>query len=307
MASVSVRWRAGRSRGATPGRSNRRVSWSAITGAGSRPIREAASSIPSGSPSRWSQISATALRFSSVSPKDGSARRARSTNRPIASEGSSRPTGNSCSRPSRSGARLVTTTRTSGPARSRSAWICAAAGIRCSKLSRTSRIDRPDRNAWSRSSDVVCGDSTRPNVPAIASRTSSGSSIPSRRTSHAPSAKEAARAARGLDGKAGLARAARSRQRDERRLAEQAFQHLELAVPPDEAGQATRQVPGGTARRRRAAGSSRAGPRSRAGGVARGDPGRAIDAARANARRRRPGRSSAVSARVASDSRTWPP
>ena len=135
----------------------------------------------------------TAPRFSSVSPKVGSARRARSTKRPIASAGSSWPTGNSCSRPIRSGARLVTMMRTSGPARSRSAWICAAAGIRCSKLSSTSRIDRPARNAWSRSSGVVCGDSTRLKVPAIASRTSSGSSIPSRRTSHAPSAKEAAR------------------------------------------------------------------------------------------------------------------
>ena len=69
----------------------------------------------------------------------------------------------------------------------------AAAGIRCSKLSSTSRIDRPARNAWSRSMGVVCGDSTRLQVPAIASRTSSGSSIPSRRTSQAPSAKDDAR------------------------------------------------------------------------------------------------------------------
>ena len=152
--------------------------------------------------------------------------------------------------PDRSGARLVTITRTSGPARSRSAWIPAAAGIRCSKLSRTTRIDRPARNAWSRSIGVVCGDSTRPKVPAIASRTSSGSSIPSRRTSHSV-VEGRCPAARDLDGEAGLARAARSRQRDERRLGEQALQHVELAVPPDEAGQPARQVA------RRAVGSER--------------------------------------------------
>ena len=121
IAACSVRWRSGASRDPEPGRSSLRPSRSAMSRAGRSAIREAAISMPSGSPSRRRQISATASTSSATSLYPGRTRAARSTKRRIASFASASSTaapapgrgnggtGNSCSPATRNGARLVAT------------------------------------------------------------------------------------------------------------------------------------------------------------------------------------------------------
>ncbi len=171
--------------------------------AGSRNLTlAAASSNARGSPSRRQQMEATAAAFSEVRSKAGAAARARSAKRrpegepaTSAAEGErveagslSGPTGYSCSPRTRSGARLVARTESSGQDSIRSA-TSGAAPSRCSRLSSTSRNRFSFKKAWSASSGVRFSASLSPRTRATIGRTSAGSSRGARATKVTPSGK----------------------------------------------------------------------------------------------------------------------
>jgi hypothetical protein len=137
-------------------------------------IRAAASSIASGRPSRRRQISFTVASGATTRPTA----RARSTNSAAASFCGSGSSRYSCSPATRSGARLVTSTRNREHA-PRRPLTRGAASRRCSKLSRKSRSSLPRRNPV-RSSGA-------PIVWATSEARSSGSVSPARDTQKTPS------------------------------------------------------------------------------------------------------------------------
>jgi hypothetical protein len=155
MAPRSVCWREGKSRGPPVSNISRCSSRSSNACGVSSRTRAPASSIASGSPSRRTQISATAGAFSLVTSKSARTDCARSMNSATASycetasceaPGIGRASGGtwySCSPESRSGARLVTSSLTRvGEKTCRNS---GAASRSCSKLSSTSRRRRPPR------------------------------------------------------------------------------------------------------------------------------------------------------------------
>ena len=144
-----VRWRSGASRRPCPRPSSTGARRAFSSWTSSSVVRAAASSMASGSPSRWRQISATALALSSVSSKPWSWRRARSTNSAPAAAcatalGSASAWEFVVGR-RRSAARLAvpaprgwSRSRSRAGAVASSSLISGAAGRRCSKLSSTS-------------------------------------------------------------------------------------------------------------------------------------------------------------------------
>ncbi len=156
-------------------------------------MRDAASSMPSGRPSRFVQISVTAFAVStSRRPKSGRTARARSTNRVTAWEigppsNVRGTTANGTSPSTASGSRDVATTVTA-PARPRiMATADPAAARTCSQLSTTRRSRRP-RNASatvSMSAAPLWG--VMPSTVAMAAGTDAGSAIDASSTSHTPS------------------------------------------------------------------------------------------------------------------------
>jgi hypothetical protein len=168
--------------------------------------RAAASSMARGRPSSRATTSAISGALSASRTKWGSTAAARSANRASASlppgsaasssgRGKGRgASGNSCSSDSRSGVRLVASTRIPGAASS-SCAATTAAGRTCSKLSstRSSRLDR----RWSVSAWAAgrSGSSGTPRAVATADRTSSGSATSASETNQAPCGKASSREA----------------------------------------------------------------------------------------------------------------
>jgi hypothetical protein len=163
----------------------------------------AASSIASGSPSNFRQILATVGPFTAVSSKAGAAARARwqksstagDCARAFADAGDatsgsdSGGTGNWCSPPRCSGARLVASTVSSGQAPMRSATT-EAPDTRCSKLSSKSSICLSRRCRFKASCSVL---SATPLIPSASARTEvirSGSLRGARGTKATPSAND---------------------------------------------------------------------------------------------------------------------
>ena len=112
----------------------------------------------------------------------------------------------------RSGARLVASTTTSGPA-SRTPATCGAASSRCSRLSST----RSMRRAPSSRARLWPLSSFTPSAPAIIDGTRSASVTAARPTKNAPSGKSGASSSATAEREARLAGAARPGQRDEPR------------------------------------------------------------------------------------------
>ena len=121
-------------------------------------MRAAASSTASGRPSSVVTIAWTSGSVAVVSAKSGRTSRARCTNSSSASRPSSGATGYSCSPVIRRTSRLVTSTRSPGALRTRSATSVPAAGRSCSRLSRTRRSDRPRRWSCSDLDDRTVGE-----------------------------------------------------------------------------------------------------------------------------------------------------
>ena len=200
IAALSVCWRAGASTAPRVSKSSRSSRRPSRACGGSVRMRAAASSMASGSPSRRTQISATAGAFSFVTTNSGRMVWARCTKRATASycdrvaasgrcstSGSWRGvTANSCSAARRSGARLVTTNLTSGAA-PRSGPMDGPPATSCSKLSSTSRIRRLLRCSVRDSSTVWPVPARTARVWAIVGRIRLGSAIGARLTKKTPS------------------------------------------------------------------------------------------------------------------------
>ena len=169
----------------------------------------------------------------------------------------------------RSGARLVASTTTSGPA-SRTPATCGDASGRCSRLSRT----RSMRRAPSSRARLWPLSSFTPSAPAIIDGTRSESLTAARPTKNAPSGKSGASSSGDAEREARLAGAAWTGQRDEpRSLANEPNERGDFIRPADQRRRGTRQV------RRRAfpIAAARSCPRARRrrpgrGAAARRDP-----------------------------------
>ena len=169
---------------------------------GSSLTRAAASSMASGNPSRWAQISATARAFALVTWKSGLTAWAREMKRATASycDNATRSgtcvglgtanggIANSCSPRTCRTNRLVTSTLSLGQAARRSAK-CSAAPSTCSKLSNSSKSCLSCRDACSRSCSGCPPVSLRPSVWAMAGTTNVESLMGARFTKKTPSAK----------------------------------------------------------------------------------------------------------------------
>ncbi len=144
-------------------------------------IREAASSMANGIPSRRRQISTTAATSSALdTEKPGETACARSMNREIAAESmpaptSSEGTGHSCSSASLSPSRLVATILTVAECARIASTKPAAASRTCSQLSNTSSRTLPSNAAATLSATLLPGCWMIPSTAATASGTAAGS------------------------------------------------------------------------------------------------------------------------------------
>ena len=203
MASRMVRCRGGRSR-CPPSSRRRRSVICASNAAGERILlRAAASSMASGNPStRW-QIAATLDAFFSVNANAGRTARARSMNRltasfrsrisrdPAADGGSGNGSMESaCSPRTCNGARLVARICSAGQASRMCATTSATPAMRCSQLSKRSKVCRGRR--WRSSASAIgwCGAAVTSRALASAPDTSAGSASGARSIQTTPSAKE---------------------------------------------------------------------------------------------------------------------
>ena len=148
-------------------------------------VREAASSSASGSRSSRAQIARIVSRFSGVIANPGFASAARSANSVSASSSLSTGTGYSCSPYTRRTSRLLARHRRRGAARRRSP-TSGAAGVTCSKLSRTRSVARSRSRSRSTSVTGRDGSSGIASASAIAVGTRAGSRIGSRGTKKTP-------------------------------------------------------------------------------------------------------------------------
>lgn len=151
----------------------------------------AASSMASGRPSASRQIRRAAASVSGPEGSAGCTRRARSTNSATASASRSRPlSGRTVSPVSPSATRLVTSTRSSGHPRSRSATSEATSSRTCSQLSSTSTAPARPNRSCNRSRAPRPGSSRIPHpfrttgASAVPGRTGASSTKPC--SSHAP-------------------------------------------------------------------------------------------------------------------------
>ena len=156
----------------------------AIWSSDSAATRAAASSMASGMPSSRRQISSMVASSSAFGLNCGSAA-ARSTNRRLAS--ASDGTRQATSPSQCSGSRLVASTRTPGPARSRSSARRAQASMTCSQLSSTMIASRVARWAASASCAERCAGIGTPAASAVACATRPPSARPASSTNQMPS------------------------------------------------------------------------------------------------------------------------
>ena len=272
----SVRWRAGASRAPLPGQ--RQAGRKAVADRGQRQERHAGGGQLDAQrqPVDAARRSRRRPRRPGPGPSPGG-RRAPARRRAAARPSPRRWTpsgaiGISCSPVTRSGARLVTTNRDRGETRTSSA-TAAAASRTCSKLSRTSSIERSARNAGSVSTADLDVPSNRPIVRATSALTSAGSSIVASGTNHAPSAYSASTARAASVATLVLPMPPAPVMVTSRASSSSARERLDLVVAPDEGRRAAargcrpssgRPGPAGT---RPAARERRAGTAARAGDV----------------------------------------
>ncbi len=162
-------------------------------------IREAASSMASGIPSRRRQISTTAAASpSSPTMKRGETCCARSTNKATAAESTPAPTssegtGHSRSSPMPSPSRLVATILVVAEATRMASIRSAAASSTCSQLSNTSSRTLPSRAAATLWATLRPGCWVMPSTAATASGTAAGSVTAASSKNHTPSGNSSAR------------------------------------------------------------------------------------------------------------------
>ena len=155
-------------------------------------MREAASSIANGIPSRRPQISTTAPASAPVSEIPGATAVARCRNRVAAGEStpastSSEGTGQSCSSATRTPSRLVARIVTVAERARMASMRSAAASSTCSQLSNTSSRIRPSSAAATLSLTVLPGCWVMPSTAATASGTAAGSVTAASSKSQTPS------------------------------------------------------------------------------------------------------------------------